>query len=77
MSSILKSKSAIGFVTGLLVPPVLTKVLLEPVFVQRKYDEIDGLKHLLDYIGWHVRNLEESNGYDSNAMYVPVSYFQS
>lgn len=66
----------IGFISGLIVPPVVTKMVLEPIFIQRKYEEIDNIKLDVDYIGWHVRNLEEERGMKEEEVYVPVSYFQ-
>ncbi|CAK7901009.1 hypothetical protein CAAN1_06S01948 [[Candida] anglica] len=75
MSFLLKTPIS-GLLTGLMVPPVLTKLVLEPVLIQKKYDEIDKIKHDLDFVGWHVRNLEESYGFKEADVYIPVSYFQ-
>lgn len=74
--SVLKSYTFMGFIGGLCVPPVATKLVLQPYFIDSKYNEIDDIKHDLDHIGWHVRNLEEIKGIKSDDVYVPVSYFQ-
>ncbi|ODV67966.1 hypothetical protein HYPBUDRAFT_152670 [Hyphopichia burtonii NRRL Y-1933] len=76
MSFITKSPVVLGLLAGLSVPPIITKVVLVPSLIQSKYDEIDSIKHDLDYIGWHVRNMEEVKGYKEDDIYVPVSYFQ-
>lgn len=74
--SLVRSPVVVGLLAGLAVPPVVTKLVLEPSIIQSKYDEIDNIKHDLDYIGWHVRNLEESRGWKAEDVYVPTSYFQ-
>lgn len=74
--SLYSSKSLLGFVTGCIVPPLVTKLFVKPVMIDAKFEEIDDLKHDLDNMGWHVRNLEEMKGYKDEDVYTPVSYFQ-
>lgn len=69
-------KQIVGLVTGLAVPPIITKFILHPVLVESKYNEVDSLKHDLDYLGWNVRLREQEHGVASEALYVPTSYFQ-
>lgn len=74
--SFLRSYPVLGAIAGLSIPPLATKLVLQPYFIDSKYDEIDDIKHDLDHIGWHVRNLEEIKGVQKDDIYVPVSYFQ-
>ena len=74
--SLVKTTTLIGLISGLALPPIFTKTVLFPFLIQSKYDEIDTIKHNLDYIGWNVRNMEEQQGYKGDEVYVPVSYFQ-
>lgn len=62
MSLVIKSPATIGLLSGLVLPPLVTKFILEPKFVQRKYDEIRNIKYNIEYLGWHVRVLEEASG---------------
>ncbi|EGV63821.1 hypothetical protein CANTEDRAFT_113855 [Yamadazyma tenuis ATCC 10573] len=76
MSSIFTSRVTFGLIAGLSIPPLVTKFVLEPYFIHTKFNEIDDIKHDIDHIGWHVRNLEELKGLKGDDVYVPVSYFQ-
>lgn len=76
MSLVLRSPKVFGLLSGLVLPPLVTKLVLEPMFIQKKYDEIDDIKYNIDYMGWHVRNLEEKRGVNEDKFYVPDSYFQ-
>ncbi|KAK7686954.1 hypothetical protein QCA50_010035 [Cerrena zonata] len=67
-----KGNRSFGLLAGLSIPPIITKVVLVPSLIQSKYDEIDSIKHDLDYIGWHVRNMEEVKGYKEDDIYVPL-----
>lgn len=75
--SVFRSYPMMGLLAGLTVPPIATKFILQPYFVDSKYDEIDAIKHDLDHMGWLVRNLEEIKGLPTEEVYVPVSYFQA
>lgn len=77
MSFVLNKVTVVGLLAGLVVPPVLTKLILEPSFIHSKFDEIDNIKSDLDHIGWHVRNLEESKGLKGEEVYIPTTYFQA
>lgn len=70
------NKPLVGFITGFILPPLATKLALKPLLIDTKFEEIDTLKHELDNMGWHVRNLEEMQGYKDEDVYVPVSYYQ-
>lgn len=72
----LLGRQTTGFLAGLALPPVLTKLVLHPLLIESKFDEVDSIKHDLDYIGWHVRMREEEKGVQFDSLYVPVSYYQ-
>lgn len=74
--SLFTSKGFIGLIAGLSVPPILTKTIFLPYFIESRFYEIDDIKHDLDTIGWKVRNLEEIEGWKEDDIYTPVSYFQ-
>lgn len=65
-----------GLLLGLVIPPILTKTVVQPLLIQRWLDDIDDIKRDLDYLGWHVRNQEQQRGYKDEDVYIPVSYFQ-
>lgn len=73
MSLIIKSPATIGLLGGLALPPLITKFILEPKFVQSKFDEVNNIKYNIEYLGWHVRELEEAKGFRDDSTYVPVS----
>lgn len=75
MSLVIKSPATIGLLSGLVLLPLVTKFILEPKFVQRKYDEIRNIKHNIEYLGWHVRVLEEASGINEDKFYSPVGVF--
>lgn len=75
MSLVIKSPATIGLLSGLILPPLVTKFILEPKFVQRKYDEIRNIKYNIEYLGWHVRGLEEASGFKEDKFYSPVGVF--
>lgn len=65
-----------GFLAGLALPPLITKLWVQPALIQAKFDEIDKIKNDIDHAGWHVRNMEEQYGVKEDEIYVPISYFQ-
>lgn len=73
MSLVIKSSTTIGLLSGLVLPPLVMKFILEPRIVQIKYDEIRNIKYNIEYLGWHVRGLEEAKGFEEDNVYVPVS----
>ncbi|CUM54422.1 uncharacterized protein AC631_04373 [Debaryomyces fabryi] len=75
MSLVIKSPATIGLLSGLVLPPLLAKFVLEPIFIQRKYDEVQNLKYNVEYLGWHVRGLEEASGFKEDKFYSPLSLF--
>ncbi|KAK6199277.1 uncharacterized protein RJT21DRAFT_121587 [Scheffersomyces amazonensis] len=77
MSKFQSTCVALGLLTGLAVPPLLTKFVLFPVFVQSKYDEINTIKQELEFVGWNVRHLEEDRGLEENELYVPRSHYKA
>lgn len=74
--SLIRSPAAIGLFTGLALPPLVSKLFLQPLLVQAKYDEIDSIKLDLDHLGWQLRILEETSGLKEEDVYIPTSYFQ-
>ncbi|KAK6456956.1 uncharacterized protein RJT20DRAFT_127060 [Scheffersomyces xylosifermentans] len=73
MASVARA-GAIGLLSGLALPPLLTRFLLVPSIRQQKVDEIRHLKYQIDYMGWHVRELEEIKGYKEEDTYVPITF---
>lgn len=65
-----------GFVIGLATPPILTKLVLQPLLIDSKFDEVDSIKHDLDYLGWNIRMRQQEHGVAPDALYVPTSYYQ-
>lgn len=76
MSSIIFKAPVTGLLAGLALPPLITKLLLQPAIIQSKYDEIDSLKHEVDFAGWKVRTMEEGYGLQEAEVYVPSSYHE-
>lgn len=70
------ARQVLAFVAGLAVPPLLTALIFQPYFIQSRFDEIDSIKYDMDYVGWHIRLLEEKKGITGDALYVPTSYYQ-
>ncbi|ODV78718.1 uncharacterized protein CANTADRAFT_272611 [Suhomyces tanzawaensis NRRL Y-17324] len=73
MSALLKTPTAIGLLTGLALPPIIARFVVFPAYVQSKYDDVDDLKHNVNYLGWHVKLLEEAQGLSESEVLVPIS----
>lgn len=76
MASIAKKSLVLGMVAGLIVPPLICKLYIYPSMVLEPYKEVVNLRHTIDHLGWHVRNLQEEAGIKEENLYVPMLYFQ-
>lgn len=76
MAHLLRSPPAIGLLFGMAIPPAVTKMYLEPSLIHQQFRDLDELRHTLDYIGWHVRTMEESRGFKDEDIYIPATYYQ-
>lgn len=70
------SRLAIGFVTGLAVPPIITAFVLRPLLIQTHFAEINSIQNEMDFVGWHIRHMEEAKGITGDALYTPTSLYQ-
>lgn len=71
------SRQVLGFLAGLALAPLVTKFVLEPLYIQSLYDEVDSIHHDLDYLGWKVRLREQEKGLKAEELYVPTLYYQA
>ena len=70
-------KVATCFVGGSILPPVLTKLVLQPMYLPKPiFDEINALRTEMDQVGWIIRHEEESRGLSGDALYAPTSLYQ-
>lgn len=67
---------AIGLLTGLAIPPIITLYVILPKHMKKTYNDIDALKNNLEFLGWHVRELQELRGFKEEEIYMPDSYYQ-
>lgn len=71
------SAVARSFFVGLTVPPILTLSVLKPYLIPSHIGEIDLIKQEMEFVGWHIRNLEEKVGIAGDALYTPTGYHQT
>lgn len=65
-----------GLFFGLIVPPVLTKIVVKPKWIDTKFDEAEDIRHEIDHIGWHIRHLQEEKGFKEAELFTPTTYYQ-
>ncbi|ODQ80768.1 hypothetical protein BABINDRAFT_160982 [Babjeviella inositovora NRRL Y-12698] len=67
----------IGFAIGLLVPVLATKFYIKPKLIKNDINDIELLKHDLEYATWHLRLLQRNAGVADADLYYPNGRFKA
>ncbi|KGU25474.1 hypothetical protein MGI_04378 [Candida albicans P75016] len=65
-----------GLVAGSIITPIVTKVFIVPLYFDSQiHKEIHYIQQEMEYVGWHIRHLEEEKGFQEEELYQPATYY--
>ena len=65
-----------GLLAGSIVTPIITRFFIVPFYFDSQiHKEIHYIQQELDYVGWHIRHLEEDKGFKDDELYRPATYY--